>query len=35
MTIDRILPSIDSPEVFGLHSNANLAFIIQESNYVL
>ncbi|CAM5998968.1 unnamed protein product [Sphagnum balticum] len=35
MSIERLLPNIDSPEVFGLHSNANLAFIIQESNYAL
>lgn len=29
LTIDRVLPNIDSPEVFGLHPNANLTFIIQ------
>lgn len=29
LTIERVLPNIDSPEVFGLHPNANLAFIIQ------
>lgn len=35
LTIERVLPAIDSPEVFGLHPNANLAFIIQESNNAL
>ena len=35
LTIDRVLPSIDTPEVFGLHANANLAFIIQESKNAL
>lgn len=32
MTIDRILPENDHPEAFGLHVNANLAYIIEESN---
>jgi len=35
LTIDRVLPGIDTPEVFGLHNNANLAFIIQESTNAL
>lgn len=35
LAIERVLPSIDTPEVFGLHSNANIAFIIQESNNAL
>lgn len=29
LAIERVLPNIDSPEVFGLHGNANIAFIIQ------
>lgn len=29
LTIERVLPNIDSPDVFGLHPNANIAFIIQ------
>ena len=29
ISIDRFLPNTDTPEVFGLHNNANIAFIIQ------
>ena len=29
------LPLIDPPEVFGLHSNANIAYMTQESNRVI
>ena len=32
ISIGRELPSVDTPEVFGLHQNANLSYIIQESN---
>ena len=35
MGIQRELPSVDHPEVFGLHANANLSYIIQESNRAL
>ena len=29
MTIEKILPENDHPEAFGLHQNANLAYIIE------
>eukprot|EP00960_Hanusia_phi_P070417 767305-Hanusia_phi.AAC.13 len=29
------LPLIDNPEVFGMHDNANIAFQLQESQFIL
>lgn len=35
MEIQKVLPNVDHPEVFGLHANANLSYVIQESNRAL
>jgi len=35
MTYIRTLPINDTPEMFGLHDNANITFALNETSYLL